>query len=123
MTASPPRCRKQTRLSGAGAASSKSGVLVDPAGELLRQGDVLDAPFLQPLHAVVADHEPQLQRAEPSAQRDLPVAVVDHAPDSVALLRRYSGRMLSVWISAARSATKKQSQSKLVNIHLCGLKQ
>ncbi len=45
------------------------------------------------------------------------------APLWVAWLRKYSGRIVSAPISAARSATKKQSQSKLVNNHLCGLKQ
>ena len=43
------------------------------------------------------------------------------SPDSVAALRRYGGRIDSVSISGARSATHRTLQSKFVNSHLCGL--
>ena len=33
---------------------------------------------LQAFHAIVADHEPQLQRAEAAAELNVPVAIVDH---------------------------------------------
>ena len=48
-----------------------------PAGQFLGQGDVRADVGAQPLGAVPAQHEPQLERAEPAAQRDLPVAEVD----------------------------------------------
>ena len=51
--------------------------LLDPAGELLGQRDVPSDVVLEAVDAVRADHEPELQRPEPPAQRDLPVAVVD----------------------------------------------
>ena len=47
------------------------------AGELPRQLDVLADASAQPLDAVAANHEPQLQRPEAAAERDSPVAVVD----------------------------------------------
>ena len=49
----------------------------DPLGELLRQLHVAANVVLQAFDAVVADHEPQLQRAEAAAELDVPVAVVD----------------------------------------------
>src|ERR1035437_6142658 len=51
---------------------------LDPAGELLRQRHVSSDVMPQPLHAVMADDEPQLEGPEPPAQRDLPVPVVNH---------------------------------------------
>ena len=53
-------------------------IVAHPAGELLRQRHVPPDVMPQPLHAVMPDHEPQLERAEPPPQRDLPVAIVDH---------------------------------------------
>ena len=48
-----------------------------PAGQLLGQGDVAADVGAQALGAVPAEDEPQLQRTEPAAERDLPVAEVD----------------------------------------------
>ena len=48
-----------------------------PAGQLLGQGDVRADVGAQPLRAVPAQDEPQLEGAEPAAERDLPVAEVD----------------------------------------------
>jgi molecular chaperone DnaK len=45
------------------------------------------------------------------------------APEAVASFRRYSGRMLRASMSSFLFLTQKQSQSKLVNIHLWGLKE
>ena len=51
---------------------------------------------------------------------DVPVAVVKTAPNSVAWLREIFRQDAQRLIRLARSATQKQSQSKLVNIHCAG---
>ena len=99
-------------------------VVVQSRGQALGERDVLADVVAQPLGAVGAQHEPQLERPEPPAERHLPVAVVDHRARlggrvAQVLGQRRSGRRSS----AARSATQKQSQSKLVNSHLCGFMQ
>ena len=50
---------------------------LDPRGEELRQAHVLADQRAQPLGAVPAQHEPQLQRAEPAAERRPVVLQVD----------------------------------------------
>src|SRR5580704_10426528 len=50
-----------------------------PRRKLLCQLYVPAHVMPQALHAVVANHEPQLQRPKPPAQGDLPVAIVDHS--------------------------------------------
>ena len=76
-TSSAHRGRRQTSENGCGVDDLEPVVGVGPAGELLGQGDVAADVGAQPLGAVPAQHEPQLQRPEPAAERDLPVAVVD----------------------------------------------
>jgi hypothetical protein len=103
LTSSPPTCRK---LPGSGVpappASKRSDRSTHPAS--LSQLHVALDVVAQAFYAIVADDEPQLQGAETPAQltcnRDS-----RSPPDSVALLRRYSGNTLSVLIKAARSAT------------------
>jgi len=51
----------------------EAGVLEDEPLELLGEGDVLADVLLQPLDAVDAQHEPQLEGPEATAQRNLPV--------------------------------------------------
>ena len=52
---------------------SEPGVILDPALELLGQLAVVPDVLLQAAHTEVPDDKPELQRAEPSAQRDPPV--------------------------------------------------
>ena len=49
-----------------------------PAGDGLRPLAVLPQDRLQALHAVALDDPPELERAEPPAELDAPVAEVDH---------------------------------------------
>ena len=49
------------------------------SGQPLRVLQIAAQPRLQGRHALLADQEPQLQRAEAAAERDAPVAVVLHA--------------------------------------------
>src|SRR6266496_6752403 len=55
----------------------KTRVAADPARELLGQPDVLADMELQPFDSVIAKHEPQLQRAKPAAERNVPIAIID----------------------------------------------
>ena len=48
------------------------GMVLDPAGEGSGHGDVLADHLLEPLDAVVADDEPQLQRSKAAADRVRP---------------------------------------------------
>src|ERR1700751_3110483 len=50
-----------------------------PRRKLLRELHVPAHVMPQALHAVVTNNEPQLQRSKPPAQRDLPVAIVNHS--------------------------------------------
>jgi hypothetical protein len=84
---------------------------VHPARELLRPSDLPLDVRAQPLHAVVADHQPELERPEAAAERDLPVAVIDHRARLRRLVLQVLGRTLSARTSL-RSATNMQSQSK-----------
>ena len=52
---------------------SEPGVILDPALELLGQLAVVPHVLLQAAHTEVPDDKPELQGAEPSAQRDPPV--------------------------------------------------
>src|SRR5690606_11478138 len=47
-------------------------VALDPPGQLAGEPDVLAHVVAQPLGAVPAEHEPQLQRPEPASEGDLP---------------------------------------------------
>ena len=58
---------------------SKSGCRVDELRELRDPGDVIADHVAQRLDPIGADHEPQLQRAEATAERHRPFAVVDEA--------------------------------------------
>jgi len=49
----------------------------DPLAERLRERDVTADVVAQAFDAIVADHEPELERAKPPSERDLPVPVVD----------------------------------------------
>ena len=49
----------------------------EPGGELAGEFDMAAEVILQALDAVVADDEPELEGAEPAAQRHLPVAIID----------------------------------------------
>jgi hypothetical protein len=49
-------------------------MLAHPLGELARQAQVLRHVVAQAARTVGAEHPPQLERAEASAQRELPVA-------------------------------------------------
>jgi len=55
---------------------------------------------------------------ETPPERDLPVAVVDHRAGFGGSVLEVLGEDAEVLTRAVRSATQKQSQSKLVNIHL-----
>ena len=65
------------QVQGRGRGPFEAGIGFDPAGEFLRQLHVATHVVAQSLHAVVADHEPELEGAEAAAQGDVPVAVVD----------------------------------------------
>lgn len=56
-----------------GAGDLEAGVLPDVGLEPLGETAVLADVLLQALHAEGADHEPQLQGAEPATERDAPV--------------------------------------------------
>src|SRR6266496_5869470 len=58
----------------------KTRVAADPARELLGQPDVLADMELQSFDSVIAKHEPQLQRAKPAAERNVPIAIIDDGP-------------------------------------------
>ena len=47
---------------------------------------------LQPLHAVVTQHEPQLERPETASQRHLPVPVVEHRAARRRLVQQVLGQ-------------------------------
>ena len=77
-----PRCRpsapKQTRFRGGGATSSKrSSASTQPASSWVQ---ATWSPIIAWIGATPSQRsgEPQLERAEPPAERDLPIAVVDH---------------------------------------------
>ena len=53
-------------------------VMAHPIGELLRQFHMAANVVLQTLHAVMADHEPELERAEAATELDVPVSIVDY---------------------------------------------
>ncbi len=55
------------------------GMGLNPAGELLGQCDMAADVVLQSFPAVVAQDEPELEAAEAAAERNLPVAVIDHS--------------------------------------------
>ena len=102
---------------------SQSGRSSTHRARLLRQGDVLPDVVAQPFSAVPPQDEPQLERAEPPAQRHLPVAVVD---DGAGL----AGRVAQVLRHDRQRRDQRLAvrdvegvQSKLVNSHLCGSKQ
>ena len=52
-------------------------ILAHPVRECLSQLHVAAYVMLQAFDAVMADHEPQLQRAETAAELNMPVAIVD----------------------------------------------
>ncbi len=90
LAASPPRWRKQTRFERRGRGELEPVVRGDPRRELLGERDVAPHVVAQPLDAVVPDHEPELERTKPPAERDVPVAVIDHG----ARLRRLVQKIL-----------------------------
>ena len=102
----------------------KARIGLNPTGQLLGQGHVLPHALLNPFDAEPPQYEPQFQRPESPAQAG-PANRDSRSPppDCVAWFFRYSGMIPSARTSGPRSATKKQLQSKFVNIHLCGLKQ
>src|SRR4051812_11488066 len=53
------------------------GALPDPGLELLGKANVSTYQLAKTIHAVAPDDEPELQRSEPAAQLDSPVAEVD----------------------------------------------
>jgi hypothetical protein len=55
----------------------EAGVGLDPRDQIVREREVLTDHRLPGRQAFGADGEPQLQGAEPTSERDLPVAVVD----------------------------------------------
>ena len=78
-SSSSPATRRQSRLSGCGATiSNRSSSATQPA-ELLGQRHIAPDPTADRVDTVETDREPQLQRPETTAERDLPVAVVDRA--------------------------------------------
>ena len=78
VASSPSTWRKQTRFSGCGATTARRGCSARRAASRWVSVDVLSDVVLQPLGAVAAQHEPELEAPEPPSERDLPVAVVDH---------------------------------------------
>jgi len=58
----------------------------DPRFEELRQAHVLADVELQSFYAVMADYEPELQGAKSPAERNLPIAIVDHRPGLAGLI-------------------------------------
>ena len=77
-TPSAQRGRRQTSESGCGVDARRSArrPSAQPASSWASATCAADVRA-QPLGAVPAEHEPELERPEPAAQRDLPVAVVD----------------------------------------------
>src|SRR5579863_9287574 len=67
-------------------------VVAHPAGELLREFDVTADVVLQTFYSVVADHKPQLYRAETTAELDMPVAVVDDRARFCSLIAQVFGQ-------------------------------
>ena len=96
--------------------------LLDLRGEPLGERDAGADVGAQALGAVVADDEPELEGAEAPAERDVPVAVVHDLAGVGGAVAQLLGTTLRAPIRAARSATQKPLQSKLVSSHLCGLK-
>ena len=76
-SSSVPSCRKQTSENGRGAQTSQPGSARDPLLEQRREADVLPDHRLQPLTPVAAEDGPQLQRAEPPAERHGVLAQAD----------------------------------------------
>src|SRR5258708_1558022 len=66
------------QVQGRGCGKFKARVITHPLGELLRQLHVLPNVVLQTLDAIMADHEPQLQRAEPPPELNVPISIVDY---------------------------------------------
>ena len=58
----------------------ESGVLLQPPGQLAREPDVFANVVSESLSAVEAQHEHELECAEPSSQGHVPVAVIDDFP-------------------------------------------
>src|SRR5262249_24305826 len=57
----------------------KARIGLDPTGQRPCERDLLADPPLDFLRAERPKHEPELERAKPPTQRNLPVAIVDHA--------------------------------------------
>ncbi len=98
-------CRRQTSPSGAGASRSNAGDRHRPTpANSVAQGDVLTDHLPQSFRTIAAQHEPELERPEATAERNAPVAEVHHLASCVVL--RYSGEVLKVRSSASTSRTK-----------------
>src|ERR1035437_7527377 len=52
-------------------------IAAHPGGELLSQAHVLANVVLQPFDPVMPDHKPQLERAKPASELDVPVAIIN----------------------------------------------
>lgn len=111
----------------------KFGVSLQKRLHLLGESHVFSNVFLQSIDSVHTDNKPQFERAEPSAQRDSPVSVVDgliwenELPTSllnswlpIQLCCRYKGSTTRAWVSLKRSRTHIVLQSKFINSHLFG---
>src|SRR5579871_4774323 len=69
---------KAHQIEGWGQDELEVGRSLHPAGESLRELDVPLDVISQAVHAVVADHEPELERPESPSRRNLPVPIVEH---------------------------------------------
>ena len=77
---------------------------------------------LQTLYAIVPDDEPQLQRTKTASQLNLPIAVINHRTRLRRLVAQKLRQDAQRLNQRPAVRDEKQLQSKVVNIHLCGLK-
>src|SRR5438105_4782897 len=70
--------RKANQVQWNGRHQFKVGARLDLLRKFLRETNVLSNVVLQTFYSIMAQHEPQLERAKATAKRDLPVAVIDH---------------------------------------------
>src|SRR5882672_5791938 len=83
----------------------KSWVRPDPSRKLVGQPYVLANVMLQALDTVVANHEPQLERPEPAAELNVPVAVVKNRAG-------FAGLVLQIFRKHAQSLDQRPAVGK-----------
>jgi hypothetical protein len=74
----PALVTKADQVERRGRCQFESRIVLHPNCELLRQFNVTPNVILQAFDAVVTDHEPEFQGAKSAAERNLPVAIIDH---------------------------------------------